>query len=71
MSEVLPIIIQFGFQYLKLHRIEALVRTDNTALVKLLLKNNFQFESTKRQDYLEDGVFEDSDCYSLLTNQIK
>jgi len=69
MSEVLPIIIQFGFQHLNLHRIEALVAPKNSASVKLLLKNNFQFEGTKRQHYLLDGVFEDSDCYSLIVNQ--
>lgn len=71
MSEVLPNVIQFGFEQLKLHRIEALVAPNNSASVKLLLKNNFQFEGTKRQDYLVDDVFEDSDCYSLLVNDKK
>lgn len=68
-SEVLPYVIQFGFEQLKLHRIEALVAPNNTASVKLLLKNNFQFEGTKRQDYLVNDTFEDSDCYSLIVNQ--
>lgn len=68
MSEVLPSVIEYGFKHLELHRIEALVASNNVASIKLLLKNNFQFEGTKRQDYLVDGIFENSDCYSLITN---
>ncbi|MBS1510151.1 MAG: GNAT family N-acetyltransferase [Bacteroidetes bacterium] len=66
MSEALPRVLQFGFEALNLHRIEALVDSANTPSVKLLLKNGFTKEGTMREDYCVNGVNEDSDCYSLL-----
>jgi len=66
LSEVLPVVLDFGFKTMKLHRIEALVADWNIASVKLLLKNNFIKEGTLKEHYLVDGVFEDSDCYALI-----
>lgn len=66
LSEVLPAVLNFGFNHMELHRIEALVANWNTASVKLLLKNHFKPEGTLKEHYLVDGVFEDSDCYALI-----
>lgn len=69
MSEALKEVIEFGFTELKLHRIAAMVANWNIPSVKLIKKNGFTFEGTLREDYVVNGVHEDSDCYSLLKNE--
>ncbi len=54
------------FTELALHRIEALVAYWNTPSLKLLARYGFKKEGTMREDYVVDGVSENSDCYSLL-----
>lgn len=66
MTEALKAVLDYGFNVLELNRIQGLVADYNTASVKLLKKYGFEFEGTMRGDYWVDGVFEDSDCYSLL-----
>jgi [ribosomal protein S5]-alanine N-acetyltransferase len=66
MSEALPRVIQFGFEHMQLHRMEALIDKDNTPSLRLLQKNRFTFEGTRMQDYVVNGVSVDSDCYVLL-----
>lgn len=66
MSEVLPLVLDFGFKELELHRIEAYVAASNLPSVKLLAKNGFTKEGTSKEHYLADGHYEDSDCYALL-----
>ena len=66
MTEALAAVIDYGFKELGLHRIAAFVAREDTPSVKLLQKYGFTFEGTMREDYLVNGVNEDSDCYSLL-----
>lgn len=66
LTEILPFVIKYGFKEMKLHRIEALVATDNIPSLKLLKKNNFIFEGTLREHYFTNGVYENSEIYSLL-----
>ncbi len=66
MTETLPVVLEYGFTSLGLHRIQACTASSNIASTKLLLKNRFLFEGVLRQDYFVNGVNEDSNCYSLL-----
>lgn len=66
MKEALQAVIAFGFSELQLHRIEALVSDTNTPSVKLVKHFGFTKEGSKREDYLVDGKYEDSDFYALL-----
>jgi len=66
MKEALPEVLQYGFTEMMLHRIEALVAVDNTPSLKLLLHHHFTPEGTVREDYLVNGIYENSECYSLL-----
>ena len=66
MSEALPKIIEFGFNTLQLHRMQAFIDAENIPSLKLLQKNNFKREGIAREDYLVNGIQEDSVCYSLL-----
>lgn len=69
LSEVLPLVLEYGFNTMKLHRIEALIARTNEPSYRLLKKNNFSFEGTMREDYFWEGERGDSDCYSLLKNE--
>lgn len=69
MKEALRAVLQYGYEHLGLHRIEALVGRDNTPSVKLLRHYGFTFEGTMREDYVIDGISQDSDCYSLLRQE--
>ena len=66
MTEALKAVLEFGFTELKLHRIEALIAAENKPSLRLLLGYGFSKEGTMREDYVVDGINEDSDCYSLL-----
>lgn len=65
-SEILPLVIDYGFNQLKIHRIEAFVANWNTPSVKLLNRFGFTKEGTAREHFCVDGKNEDSDSYSLL-----
>ncbi len=66
MKEALETVLAYGFEELKLHRIEAFVKPGNIPSEKLLLHFGFRNEGTAREHYLVDGIYEDSDCYALL-----
>lgn len=69
MTEVVKVVIDFGFEHLNLHRIEALVAIWNTASIKLLERYQFTKEGTMREDYFFEGNYENSECYSLLKQE--
>ncbi len=69
MTETLSEVIVFGFTKLNLHRIEGLAASWNIASIKLLENFKFTKEGTMREDYLVDGKYENSECYSLLKNE--
>ena len=71
MSEALWHVLEFGFNQLALHRIEALVANWNTPSIKTLSKFGFVKEGTMREDYRINDKNEDSDCYSLLSREWK
>jgi len=66
MSEALEVVIDYGFNKLNLHRIEALVGTQNIPSLKLVAKFNFIKEGVLRQHYFVDSQFEDSVMFSKL-----
>lgn len=69
MSEVLPVVLQYGFEQMNLHRVEALLADYNMASKRLLVKNGFVYEGCLREHYYVDGVPEDSVMYSLLNHE--
>jgi ribosomal-protein-alanine N-acetyltransferase len=66
MSEAVSRVIRYGFEEMKLFRIEAFVHPTNAPSIKIIEKNGFFYEGHKKQDYLVDGVYEDSLVYGLL-----
>ena len=68
MQEALSAVINFGFNTIGLHTIEANVDKDNAASIKLLEKNGFVKEAHYKENYFFEGKFIDSVIYSLIDN---
>jgi ribosomal-protein-alanine N-acetyltransferase len=65
-KEALLKVIDFGFNEMKLHSIEAHISPRNTASALLLEKTGFAKEAYFKEDFYFDGAFEDTAIYSLL-----
>ena len=59
-------ILQVGFGYLGLHKIELVVYVDNLTAVTLYESLGFTHEGTKRGNAMRDGMFVDAHVMSLL-----
>lgn len=66
-QEAMTVTLEYAFNTMHLHSIEANVNKDNVASMKLLEKNNFVQEAYFRENYYFNGQFLDSVIYSLLT----
>lgn len=71
MSEVLPVVLAYGFEQMNLHRVEALLDDNNVGSKRLLQKNGFVYEGCLREHYYVDGVPDDSVIYGLLKHEFK
>jgi ribosomal-protein-alanine N-acetyltransferase len=72
MRSALPVFIQILTNQFELHRIEAMVETDNTASCSLLEKTGFQKEGILRDYEIKNGKRISLVVYSLLLdNRIK
>lgn len=68
-TEAVNRVVQFAFNVVNLHRIEAYVSPKNIASVKVLEKANFQREGLLRELLFINGKWEDHYMYSLLQNE--
>ncbi len=66
MSEAVAKVIEFGFNEMKLHSIEAIINPGNSNSRKILQKFNFLKEGYFKEDFFFDGKFYDSEVYSLV-----
>jgi ribosomal-protein-alanine N-acetyltransferase len=66
MKEALLAAIDYGFNNMKLHSIEAHINPDNTASGMLLEKTGFIREAYFKEDFYFKGKFIDTAVYSLL-----
>lgn len=66
MHEVLKVVIDFGFNQLQLHSIEANINPENEASKRLLMKNGFVQEAYFKENYFSNGKFLDSMIFSLV-----
>ncbi|CAN5427965.1 GNAT family protein [soil metagenome] len=63
-TEALPKVCQYGFNNLKLHRIEALVETENLLSKKVLIKQGFSLEGTLKGYEVKNGRFISVEVYA-------
>ena len=65
-SEVIPLICKYGFNQLELHRIEAIVETENINSKRVLTRLNFQHEGTMKECEIKNGNYISLDIYAKL-----
>ncbi len=68
MKEALLRVIDFGFDEMKLHSIEADINPDNEASAKILESTGFIKEAYFKEDFFFEGTFRDTVIYSRLKN---
>ncbi len=66
MPEVILFICRYAFEQLGLHRIEALVETENTNCKAVMRKLGFTYEGCMRDCEIKDGKFISLEIYALL-----
>jgi len=64
MTETMPIILNYSFDILGLHRIEGFVETENSNCKSALAKLNFNYEGTIRDCEVKNGALISLDVYS-------
>jgi [ribosomal protein S5]-alanine N-acetyltransferase len=69
MTEALIAVISYGFERMKLNRIEALVYVENTRSIHLLHKLGFEKEGTLRDYFFLNEKFYDHHFFSLLRKE--
>lgn len=68
-NEAARSVIDFAFERLKLHRIEATVETENTASIKTLVKLGFRLEGTQRECEWKINRWIDLHQFALLNDK--
>lgn len=66
MSEAVSAVLEYGFQKMNLHSVEANLDPTNQKSAQLLIRNGFVKEGLFRESYHYDGVFMDTASYGLL-----
>lgn len=66
MKESLKAILQYGFEEMKLNRIEAFLSPLNTPSLRLVEHFGFTREGLLKQHWYKNGIMEDSAVYGLL-----
>ena len=69
MTEAIDAIIDYGFNIIKLNRIESLVGRGNIPSLRIMEKFNFKKEGLLRQHLYNPDKFEDSILFSKLYNE--
>ncbi len=71
MHEAMKPVLDFGFNTMNLHSVEANINPENKASIKLLEKNGFIKEAYFKENYYYNGKFLDTLIYSLLVQNYK
>nr|WP_091474130.1 GNAT family N-acetyltransferase [Flavobacterium swingsii] len=67
-TEAIQLMLDYGFNEMKMHSLEAIIDPKNTASAKVLEKNDFVKEAHLIQNEFYDGKFLDTVIYSILNN---
>lgn len=68
-TEAVRLIISYGFNELRLHRISATIAAPNTASRRVVEKLGFVHEGTKRDDGFLNGEYVDKEVYGVLREE--
>lgn len=65
-TEVVEMLIDYGFNQMKMHSLEAIIDPENHASARVLEKNGFVKEAHLRENEFYDGKFLDTVIFSLI-----
>ncbi|WP_291099934.1 MULTISPECIES: GNAT family N-acetyltransferase [unclassified Flavobacterium] len=68
-TEAINYVVNYGFEIMKLHSIEAIIDPENFASAKVLQKNGFVKEAHLKENEYFEGRFLDTVIYSILNNR--
>lgn len=68
-SEAIKEVVNYGFEVMKLHSIEAIIDPENFASEKVLQKNGFVKEAHLKENEYYEGRFLDTVIYSILNKK--
>jgi ribosomal-protein-alanine N-acetyltransferase len=71
MGEALPLVVTLAFEVLGLHRIEANIRPENAASVRLVKKAGFKKEGYSPRYLKIDGEWRDHERWTILADEEK
>lgn len=69
MREALTAVLDYGFNVMRLHRIQAETHPDNLASSGLATRLGFRFEGVHREQAYWGARYHDLNCYSLLERE--
>jgi ribosomal-protein-alanine N-acetyltransferase len=70
-TEAIKLVLEYGFDDLQMHSIEAVIDPENKASERVLQKNGFVKEAHILENELWDGKFWDTVIYSILKRNFK
>lgn len=70
-SEAIDAVLEYGFNDLQMHSIEAVIDPDNKASERVLRKNGFVKEAHILENELHNGKFWDTVIYSILKRNFR
>jgi ribosomal-protein-alanine N-acetyltransferase len=70
-TEAIKAVVEYGFEQMNLHSIEAIIDPQNIASEKVLQKNGFVKEAHILENELWEGIYWDTVIYSLLKRNFK
>jgi RimJ/RimL family protein N-acetyltransferase len=71
MTEAVKLILDYGFNGLKFHRVHSATFDDNKASQKVLKKSGLRFEGRFRQHNFKRGKWHDRMCFGLLASDYR
>lgn len=69
MKEVIPAVLEYGFNKMGLHSVEARINPDNKASAAVLERAGFIKEAHFREDFFYKGQFKDTVVYSKVNGK--
>lgn len=68
-TELIGILVKYGFERLNLHKITAGVVSENVGSIRVLEKNNFKQYGDNPEDYYLDGKYISTLLFYILSNE--
>ncbi|WP_282942072.1 GNAT family N-acetyltransferase [Paenibacillus sp. RC67] len=70
MTEIMKRIVEFGFNEMKLVRMEARCHPDNIGSARVMEKSGMQFEGTLRKHIYTKGEYQDAKMYAIINEAL-